>query len=232
MKRNFTLIELLVVIAIIAILASMLLPALSRARAAAQSIKCVNNLKQNALGYALYANDNEQYVPYVSVNDVTRYMWFAINPYIGSETPYTLSNYATWVCPTEAAGNIVMFDANFSNSLAGSCYGMASRLLTGGTAYCGAVSVTAVYNPSKKVLLGDSMPSKVAYWSYGCWIDSYAGTIAAASELATSLQGVYYPTYRRHNGKANIAAFDGHVSSSLTDGALRNDFSFSKFDAE
>lgn len=63
-EKHFTLIELLVVISIIAILAALLLPALSRARDTAKMIGCVNNLKQLGLSVNSYAADNSEYIPY------------------------------------------------------------------------------------------------------------------------------------------------------------------------
>lgn len=72
-KHGFTLIELLVVIAIIAILASMILPALGRAKDKAKGIKCLNNLKQMGLSTAMYVNDHGATLPYQGIRD----LWMA-----------------------------------------------------------------------------------------------------------------------------------------------------------
>src|SRR5262245_9593082 len=97
----FTLIELLVVIAIIAILASMLLPALGRAKAKAISIKCLSNEKQIALGYLLYASDHSDYLPLAAhEGDAAPCQWFfEISPYIANKT----SSYSNLV----AKANVV-----------------------------------------------------------------------------------------------------------------------------
>ncbi len=181
MKKVFTLIELLVVIAIIAILASMLLPALSKARAAAQAIKCTSNMKQLGTCSFMYIGDSNQYCPAGGRAGGWPYYNNCIAPYVGATT-YTGSiwgfNGATGMYASDTAGTNAQTVALFlcPSDTAPSFSGDANKWAwwiagKGGTSYgvngeiaCGTcwdttmwrytgVSYTSIKNPSNKYFI-------------------------------------------------------------------------------
>jgi prepilin-type N-terminal cleavage/methylation domain-containing protein len=118
-RRAFTLVELLVVIGIIALLISILLPAMANARAQAQQIKCASNLRQIMMAFTAFASEHQQQLPgnwFDGSNpDAAKRAWLRNNnepfdtaPQNGTIFPYLSNNYEIYRCPSLAveASNI------------------------------------------------------------------------------------------------------------------------------
>jgi len=209
-RSRFTLIELLVVIAIIAILASMLLPSLRKAKERAQQINCAANEKQLALGISMYVSDYDEVFPLIYGNGAyaaagTRWGRDFVFPYVESADVF--------VCPSLPTGT-------FANSNGEGCYGMNwytfpsdDTLVLGFTDWR---KLGAIARPVDLVLLADTVDHESGPPRYGtvgrCYIYNPIGYSVAFENVATI----------RHNLGLNWSFVDGHVQWSKKL-AIKND---------